>query len=228
MSLFSREKLAQIAEAEGKKKLTWKPGSEADKYKKKFWPKFGKDKWSWCAAYGTWCAEAAGLVMPVKCPSKFGYTFALVEGWQQWAIEKGLYQDNYKGLVPQRGWLALFDYDQRDLDDKDTDWENHIGVVLGVENGLVKCAEGNHGNATGIFLRSAKIIQGYVVIPEGYNFATPDAPEKTEPKAPAKVEEWKAVQAAINGLLAKEDAIKVDGVPGPQTQAAMLRLAKSI
>lgn len=172
VSGFTRSKLADSAEAEAKKHLVWTPGSEADKFKKKFWPVFGKGKWSWCAAFVTWNCEQAGLVMPVKCPSHFGYTFALVEAWQQWAIEKGFYIDNDGRFMPVRGDITCFDWDQSSFNDPDNDWENHIGVFLEMDGALFICAEGNTSNQTNIKKRTAKQIQGFIRIPDGYIIPT--------------------------------------------------------
>lgn len=176
---FKRLKLAEIAEAEGAKRLVWSPGSEADKYKKKFWPVFGTGKWPWCAAFTTWCCEQAGLKMPVNAPSKFGFTFALVEAWQQWAMERGFYHDNDGVFKPERGDLVAFDWDQLDIDERDADWEDHIGVFLRMTGSSFVCAEGNASNQTDIKDRTSKQIQGFIRIPDGFSFDQRGPPEPT-------------------------------------------------
>lgn len=180
MSSFTRKGLADIAEREAKLKLVWAPGSEADKYKKKFQGPpagFGKGKWSWCAAFVTWCAEQCGLIMPVKCPnSKFGYTFALVEAWQQWAIQNGYYHDNDGVFVPERGDISCFDWSQSSINQKDTDWENHIGVHLYMSGRNYVCAEGNTSNMTNIKTRTPIQIQGWIRLPDGFSFGLDSKP----------------------------------------------------
>lgn len=168
---FSRAKLAQVAEAVGRAKLKWTgPGCEADKFKSKFFSVFGKGKWSWCAATVTYECEQAGLPMPIMCPSKFGYTFALCEGWQQWAQEKGFYFDNDGAFSPESGDIVLFDWDQISINDRDADWENHIGVFLRMSGKSFVTAEGNTSNQTDVKTRTAKQIQGFIRIPDGYSF----------------------------------------------------------
>jgi hypothetical protein len=226
---FTRKKLADIMEREAKKKLVWSPGSEAEKFKKKFWPVFGKGKWSWCAATVTWAAEEAGLPMPVKAPSKFGYTFALVEAWQQWAIEKGFYHDNDGVFKPERGDISCFDWTQSSIHDKDTDWENHIGVHLHMDGNNYVSAEGNTSNRTDIKTRTPKQIQGWIRIPDGFDFGaatpSPSNPAIPEAKPQYGLEAWKLFQKGCNAVGA---SLKVDGIPGPKTKAAAEKIADAI
>lgn len=164
-------KMAEIAEQDAKLGLVWSPGSAADKYKIKFWPVFGKGKWSWCAARVTWCAEQAGLKMPVKCPDKFGFTFALVEAWQQWAEAQGFYIDNDGKFVPQRGDISIFDWTQTNIDDPDKNWDDHIGIHLGMVGANYLCSEGNtNGGRVANKIRKGVNIQGWIRIPDGYVF----------------------------------------------------------
>ncbi len=227
MSTFTRKRLADVMEREAKKQLKWSPGSEADKYKKKFWPVFGKGKWSWCAATVTWACEEAGLVMPVEAPSKFGMTFALVEAWQQWAMEEGFYHDNSAKFKAERGDISVFDWDQSDIDDKDNDWENHIGVVLGTTKTGYLTGEGNTGNQTNTKDRSPKTIQGFIRIPDGYTFtdAVDDAPAVPKPTKPVvlgdKGPAVKVLQAALIQFSRKFNPGPVDGVFGQRTKEAV-------
>ncbi len=232
MTPFTRKRLADIAEREAKKHLVWKPGSEADKFKKKFWPVFGKGKWSWCAATVTWCCEEAGLPMPIKCPSKFGYTFGLVEGWQQWAIEKGFYYDNDGKFEPERGDITCFDWSQTDINQPDTDFENHIGVFLGfsVAKGAKRylVAEGNTSNQTNIKERSPVNVQGFVRIPDGYSFTETASDEGSPLPKPKKTlnlgdkgEEVKGLQAALIRFSLKFSPGPIDGVYGLKTKEAI-------
>ena len=168
---FLRTNLADIAETEGKKKLTWAPGLEATKYTRDFEPVFGKARYSWCASFVRWCTVLAGLNTPIKAPSKFGYTFALVEAWQQWAIQAGFYLDNDGAYVPERGDIVIYDWEQTNINQPDTNWDSHIGVFLKMEGSTFICAEGNTGNMTNIKKRTSVNIQGFIKIPDGYKFA---------------------------------------------------------
>lgn len=199
MSSFTRKGLADVAEREAKLKLVWTPGGAADKYKKKFQGPpagFGKGKWSWCAAFVTWCCEQAGLLMPVKCPnSKFGYTFALVEAWQQWAIQNGFYHDNDGVFVPERGDISIFDWSQSDINIKDNDWENHIGVHLHMSGRNYVCAEGNTSNMTNIKTRTPIQIQGWIRLPDGFSFGIDSKP------APLPVENGQSPGGSVARVL---------------------------
>lgn len=169
--MFTRSYLADVAEAQANLGLVWSPGSSAEKYKMKFWPYMGKGKWSWCGAFVTWCCEASDLVMPVHCPSKFGYTFALVEAWQQWAEEKGFYFNNDGNFVPVRGDISVFDWTRTNLKDPDNNWESHIGVHLKIMGKDFFSAEGNTlGGQTAVRSRQAVKIQGWIRIPNAYTF----------------------------------------------------------
>lgn len=237
MSKFTRKSLADVAEIEAAKHLVWTPGSEADKFKKKFWPVFGKGKWSWCAATVTWCCEEAGLTMPVNCPGKFGYTFALVEAWQQWAEEQGLYIDNDGRFKPERGDITLFDWSQTNINDADTDYENHIGVFLYMDGSLFVCAEGNTNNQTNLKERHAVNIQGFIRIPDGYDFpqsgdvrGTP-GPVLDKPSESVRFgdrgESVKRVQAALLNFRERFNPGKVDGVFGDKTRDAITEFQRS-
>ncbi len=232
MSKFTKAGLADIAEKEGKKHLVWSPGSEADKFKKKFWPVFGKGKWSWCAATVTYCCEQAGLVMPVNCPSKFGYTFAMVEAWQQWAMEKGFYHDNSSKFKAERGDITCFDWDQASIDDEDQDWENHIGVLLEKKGSIYIVAEGNTSNMTNVKERMPKQIQGFIRIPDGYEFPTlvEETPTLPKPKSPLHLgDQGEAVKGLQSALLKFAESFSpgtIDGVYGQMTKLAVTNFQK--
>lgn len=219
MSGFNRSKFADVMEDLGKKHLKF--GTPAvEEIRKKFYSVFGKGKWPWCAATVTYAAEHAGLPMPIKAPSKWGYTFALVEAWQQWAKEKGFYYDNDGKFVPERGDISLFDWSQKSIDTPDADWEDHIGCHLRMDGKNYICAEGNTGGQTNIKERTAIQIQGWVRIPDGFTFDGVSAPA---PEAPT-TEEKKALQRALNGMNVNPQ-LTVDGEIGPKTKAALRSLA---
>jgi hypothetical protein len=161
---FSRVKLASIMEGEALAGHTWNGNGRAKKYTKKFEGVFGSGRFSWCAACVTWCVEQAGARMPVNAPGT-GFTFALVEAWQQWAIARGFWHDTTTGIA--RGDIVIFDWDGATFPDRDQ--EDHIGVALaGESGGSVVCGEGNVSDSTAIKTREKSLIQGYVRLPDGF------------------------------------------------------------
>jgi lysozyme family protein len=161
---FSRARLATIMEREAQGGHTWNGNGRAKKYTKKFEGVFGTARFAWCAACVTWCCEQAGARMPVSAPGT-GFTFALVEAWQQWAIARGFWRDGTAGIA--RGDIVIFDWDGATFPDRDQ--EDHIGVALaGESGGSVLCGEGNVSDSTAIKTRSKSLIQGYVRLPEGF------------------------------------------------------------
>lgn len=238
--MFTRRQLAEVAEDQAKLKLVWKPGSEADKYKAPFFGVFGKGKWSWCAAFVRWCCVQAGLDIPVKVPAnetRFGYTFALVEAWQQWAIFMGFYHDNDGVFEPEAGDITCFDWDQNDIAQVDKDWEDHIGVFLRMKGKNYECAEGNTSNMTNIKVRTPKQIQGWIRIPDGFSFNSGVSTPAPKP-APAPVkfgerllrngsrgEDVRALQNLLNKGGANLDE---DGIFGDKTENALRALQKRL
>lgn len=162
------EKLLEIAGREAAGNYGWRDDSGARKYTKKFEPVFGKGRFPWCAAFVTWCLEESGVEVPLNMPSKFGYTSALVEAWQQWAIDKGYYLANHSGFQPLRGDIVLFDWSNPS--DPDYDWEDHIGFFSHESNGVLICLEGNHRDRTAIVKRYPSQVQGYIRLPETFSF----------------------------------------------------------
>lgn len=166
---FSREKALGYAISECSKNISWRGNGLAKKYTKKFEGVFGTGRFSWCAAFVTWCCEQAGLNMPVVVPGDLdGYTFALVEAWQQWAKRRGFWIEGGSNVVPRKGDIVLFDWDGASR--PDNDWEDHIGFVITDAISEVECAEGNVNDATAFKNRSKSLIQGYIRIPDGYSF----------------------------------------------------------
>jgi lysozyme family protein len=161
---FSRVKLASIMEREALAGNTWNGNGRAKKYTKKFEGVFGTGRFAWCAACVAWCVEQSGARMPVNAPGT-GYTFALVEAWQQWAIARGFWHDGTAGI--SRGDIVLFDWQGATF--PDGDWEDHIGVAMGGESGgFVVCGEGNVSDSTATKTRAKSLIQGYVRLPDGF------------------------------------------------------------
>lgn len=170
---FKRAKLVAIAEEEAKKGLVWElPTANkletAVKYTKPFESWFGEGRFAWCAAFVTWCLNKSGLKLGIqpKDLKEFKYTWALVETYQQWAIKHGYYHDNDGKYVPTAGDIVIFDWEQIDINQPDTDWDDHIGIHLRMDGKNYICAEGNSSNRTGVFTRYSKQIQGWISLPE--------------------------------------------------------------
>lgn len=219
--MFLKTKMLELATQEAAKHLVWTSGAEATKFTHKFEPVFGKGRFSWCAAFVTWCAENAGLDMPVKCPSRFGFTFAFVEGWQQWALEKGFWFDRGE-QAPLPGDIVIFNWNLSKVDANHKDRDSHIGIFSHMDGSQFVCEEGNTGNQTAEKHRAASTIQGFIRIPDHYSFGAAihdDQPNQVQP-IPAVFgndnEFVKAFQRTA-GLL-------VDGDPGPKTYAALARV----
>ena len=168
---FSRIKLAKFAETEAGKGYAWRGTGKAKIYTKKFEPVFGTSRFSWCAAFVTYCCEQSGLKMPVNAPT--GYTFALCEAWQQWAIKQNFYHDNDGKFLPKAGDIVLFDWEQTAIDAPDIDWEDHIGVVIRDSHearAAIRTAEGNVQDCAQIRWREMVLVQGFIRIPDGFKF----------------------------------------------------------
>lgn len=220
--MYSIQKLIDAAKAEAAKALVWTKGSEATKYTKKFEGIFGTARFSWCAAFVTWCLEQAGLDCPVKFASKFGFTTAYVEGWQQWAMEKGFYHDNNGTYEAPPGAIIIFDWTQVSINTPDQDKDDHIGINLksNMENGkLVSCetAEGNSSNKTGFHTRKSITIQGFITIPESYSFKTDTVANPPPQPSPIPYGNDDAFVKAFQ----RKHGLVVDGDPGPKTYGAL-------
>lgn len=167
---MERSKLAEIAEREAKLNLVWAVGGPARKYTKDFEPVFGQGRFAWCGAFVRWCCKEAGLNIPINAPSGFGYTFALVEAWQQWAIQQKFYIDHDGKFAPTAGDIVIFDWDQKSIDQPDLNWDSHVAVFLRRNGELYQTAEGNSGNMTAVRNQKSRFIQGYIRIPAEFKF----------------------------------------------------------
>jgi hypothetical protein len=165
---FLPQDFANLARYEASKNLTWIPGGEATKYTRPF-ESFGfTGRFPWCAAFIHWCLKEHGIKVPLKCKEYPPYTYALCESWQQMAIVRGWYYDNNGAFKPRLGDIVLFDWQQRNIHDPDSRWEDHIGVWLEpIDADRFLCAEGNARNKSGLFTRRYLTVKGYIRIPEG-------------------------------------------------------------
>lgn len=164
---FNRLDFVNLVRHEANKRLVWHPGSEARKYTLPFEQQGLKGRFPWCAAFAYWCLKQHGVDIPVV-ESKSKFTYALVEAWQIMAQKKGWYWDNDGKHYPMKGDIILFDWNQRNINEMDNDYEDHIGVYLDELNkNIFLCAEGNVHNQSGTFKRSYESVQGWISIPDG-------------------------------------------------------------
>jgi len=160
------QKLADFAEDEASKQLSWSnASSEAEKYLSVFrkpmqdLDQIGSAKvfYDWCGAFVYYCCKQVGIDMPVQ-PTGFWATLALVESWKFWSKQQGFFY--LKGdQVSKRGDIVVFDWEG--------DGElNHIGIVRGYTPGadIINTSEGNKQNRSGNFTRSLSSVAGFIRI----------------------------------------------------------------
>jgi len=169
---FNSQDFADFCFNECSKKLLWTPDSEARKYTKAFESWFGTRRFEWCGATVHWqlneyLFKPQGKEFPIKF-KKDTYTFALVEEWQLWAKELEFHKPNDGSYEARPGDICIFDWNRKSLHEPDTDWDDHIGVVIKNNGSTFTTAEGNVNNRTGIFERPNFLIESFVVIPEGW------------------------------------------------------------
>jgi hypothetical protein len=160
------QKLANFAEEEAKKQLSWNGAdSEAEKYLKPLRkPMQDIDQlgnaivfFDWCGAFVYYCCKEVGIDVPAQ-PTGFWATLALVETWKFWGKQQG-YWYRKGDQVPKRGDIIVFDWDG--------DGElNHIGIVRGYTPGAdtINTSEGNKNNQSGNFTRSLSSVAGFIRI----------------------------------------------------------------
>ncbi|OKP88500.1 hypothetical protein A3844_07300 [Paenibacillus helianthi] len=161
-----RETLAEIAEELAARPLI---GNE-DKYGPDLEPilrYFPRDNpnigFDWCAAFVYHCCTEAGLKLPVRYPEPVSRNFAWVEAWLEWGQLNGFYYPiSDPSFIPDQGDLIVFD------NIVGNGPNDHIGVVLRVEQDKIITAEGNYNNRSGIFQRTREQINGYIRISDTY------------------------------------------------------------
>lgn len=167
---FRREKFVAVAGHEARQGLVWTPGGLATKYTKKYEGLFGAKHFPWCAAFLVWCLEQAGLTVPMHLGPKHLPT-SLVEAWHSWGALHKLGFAETPSYKAEAGDLVLFDWQQTTQEAPDHyGWDDHVGVLLYMEQGLYVVAEGNVRNQARIVKHAGKFIDGFVRIPDGFIF----------------------------------------------------------
>jgi hypothetical protein len=153
--------LADIAEREGKKSLTWKSSqSAAEKYLKPLRASLGllSGRYAWCGAFTLWCCREAGIKLPDQ-PKESRNTYALVAAWFDWASANKIWLP--ASTRPKKGDIILFDWQEK------PGRFDHIGLVIADQlpgDSRIKTAEGNAGNITAIKSRNPNTVTGYIRI----------------------------------------------------------------
>lgn len=100
--------------------------------------KFGVDSTPWCAIFVTFNARMVGV--PTTIIPNFASCGWVIENFFK---PKGLWKERGQ-YTPQPGDLIFYDWNA----DKRTD---HVGIVVGVENGKVLTVEGNTKGTNGVY-----------------------------------------------------------------------------
>jgi hypothetical protein len=167
-----RARLAAVAEELARRPLIGdarQAGPDLDPILRHF-PRAGTAQgFDWCGAFVFHCCLEAGFALPIRHPDPaVPCRFAGVPAWPAWAHlpENGFsHAPGEPSFVPQRGDIVVYD---NILGGGPHD---HIGVVLAYAAGELTTAEGNVGNRSGIFTRSAREhVNGYVRIDNGCRF----------------------------------------------------------
>lgn len=162
------EKLANFAELEAAKRLSWTGAdSEAEKYLKplrapmRALGHIGADPifFNWCAAFVTYCCRQVGVQVPDQ-PAGYWATMALVESWKYWAQQNGTWL-LASTTAPRRGDIVCFEWNDGDVE------LDHIGIVRGHAEGssIMDTSEGNRGNLSQNGTRQLASIGGLIRLP---------------------------------------------------------------
>ena len=202
------------------------PGSNRVRY----WPEVGQpigstNGWAWCAAFATWVLLRVGVDLrklvswPYQC-----------QRIMLWAKAAG----RWKTSNPTPGDLVLYCWDG-------SGHASHIGIHERSVDGLYQAIEGNtsptnvgsQSNGGGVYrrVRSRSVILGWVDMTGLLDTATPPAHTPppvvtdTPPAYPGRVTRRGSVGPRVRTiqrrLKARGWTIKVDGVVGPRTWAAL-------
>lgn len=108
------------------------------------------DKWDncWCAAFVYYCCRLAGVKLPVRYPdARVTSSFAACSAWEQWARLPDVRRCHSRYETPRAGDIVLYD---RVFENGAHD---HMGVVVAVNEGCIRVAEGNFNNVSCVVTR---------------------------------------------------------------------------
>ncbi|MFE0554832.1 CHAP domain-containing protein [Paenibacillus sp. NPDC058910] len=123
-------------------------------------PSIGFD---WCAAFVYHCCIESGVKLPVRYHEPVSRNFAWVEAWLEWGQLYGFYYHiSDQSFTPDQGDLIIFD------NILGNGLNDHIGVVVKIEQDKIITAEGNYYNKSGVFQRTRDQINGFIRIADTY------------------------------------------------------------
>lgn len=122
----------------------------------------------WCAAFVYYCCMEAGFSFPYSPDACQSCSLAGCGGWEEFAMGDESIKYLRKDDRPEVGDIVLFDsvFCNREHD--------HIGIIVGVSDQSILCAEGNIGgtNRSGLIQRPIDgHVRAYIRIPDGYSYA---------------------------------------------------------
>lgn len=186
---------------------------------------------AWCATFVSAVAIECGLteIIPVECGCSL--MIGLYKKLGRWRED-----ENY---IPKAGDIIFYDWqDGANYATTDnTGSPEHVGIVVSVSGGVVAVVEGNKGGAVGVrYVRvNGRYIRGFG-LPDYAKLATPEVKPAPKPKCPYAEPKtalrygdrgngvsW--VQWHLNQTM--KSRLKIDGVFGKLTKAAVLKFQKT-
>lgn len=127
--------------------------------------------YAWCAAFVNWCLRQARVDKELT-----GGMYVSCHSWRTWFVEQGAkygaeYHARTDDYIPRKGDLIFY----KSLSATHKRSSDHIGIVLGCENGVVYTIEGNADNKVG--LHEYALTDPYIVGYGSIAYKTADVPE---------------------------------------------------
>ncbi len=167
--------------------------------------------YAWCAAFVTWCLRQS------QVPAEIAVSEISCRRMTDWYQSNSTYHSRASGYIPIPGDIVMFRYGSSAA--------NHVGFVVGVENGRLYTIEGNTSGMVGLrsyFLNNSSIL-GYCVPDyttmegDGYDFpltATYEAGEYITLAASLNVRSGPSTAYAKLGKLPNGSRVTVTEVRG--------------
>ncbi len=107
--------------------------------------------YAWCASYVSWCLRQAGV------PDTLAPNEVSCSRMTRWFESHSVYYARSTGYTPLPGDIVMFQ--------NGDNVANHVGFVVGVQNGILYTVEGNSGNVVGMhsYALTDDYILGYCV-----------------------------------------------------------------
>ncbi len=153
--------------------------------------------YAWCAAFVNWCLRQARVDEKLT-----GGMYVSCASWRNWFINEGAkygasYHARTDDYIPKKGDLIFY----KSLTATHSRATDHIGIVLGCEDGVVYAIEGNGDNR--VALHEYSLSNRYIVGYGSIAYKTADVPEvdydRTEDHLPGFMIAGKGALAAYAG-----------------------------